>query len=52
MPAQSKAQLGWIFANLGKEEGRKWARDTPNIKDLPEHKKDKRKETMKKIFNG
>ena len=50
MPAQSKAQLGWIFSNLGKEEGKKWAKDTPNIKSLPYKVKDKSKKAMKEIF--
>lgn len=37
MPFKSKAQMGWIFSNLGKAEGKKWAKDTPNIKNLPAH---------------
>lgn len=37
MPAKSQAQLRWIFSNLGKKEGMKWARDTPDIKGLPEY---------------
>ena len=43
MPFKSKAQLREMFANQPKIAER-WAKETPNIKGLPEHvKKKKRK---------
>lgn len=49
MPAKSKAELGWIFSNLGKNEGMKWAHDTPDIKGLP-YKVNKVEDMKNKIF--
>lgn len=34
MPFKSKAQQGYMFANMPKM-AKKWADDTPNIKGLP-----------------
>ena len=43
MPFKSKAQMKAAFGGyLGKEmkeKAKQWAKETPNIKDLPEHKK-------------
>lgn len=52
MPFKSKAQQRWMFAaeargELPKGTAREWADHTPNIKDLPERiKKKKRKKAM------
>jgi len=43
MPFKSKSQMKAAFGGyLGKEmqeKAKQWAKETPNIKDLPEHKK-------------
>ncbi|MFA6132443.1 MAG: hypothetical protein WC869_00350 [Phycisphaerae bacterium] len=49
MPAKSKAQLRLLFAKEDRGElpegtAKRWAHHTPNIKDLPEHVSDKKKE--------
>jgi hypothetical protein len=36
MPFESKAQQGWMFANKP-EMAKRWAAETPNIKNLPQH---------------
>ncbi len=38
MPFQSKAQMGWMFANKP-EMAKAWAAHTPDPKHLPEHVK-------------
>lgn len=48
MPAKSKAQLGKLFVlekegKLKKGTAKEFARETPNIKKLPEHVKKKGK---------
>jgi len=35
MPLKSKAQQGWMFANKP-EMAKEWAKETPNLKKLPE----------------
>lgn len=40
MPFKSKAQQGFLFANHPKI-AKRWAKETPNIKSLPEHVKKK-----------
>jgi hypothetical protein len=44
MPFKSKAQQGFMFANMPKT-AKKWAKETPNMKSLPKKvaKKAKRK---------
>jgi hypothetical protein len=44
MPFKSKAQQGFMFANMPKT-AKKWAKETPNMKSLPKMvaKKSKRK---------
>lgn len=37
MPFQSKAQMRMMFAQHPKM-AKEWAKETPNIKSLPEHK--------------
>ena len=43
MPFQSKAQMAAAFGGYldesMKKKAKQWAKETPNIKDLPEHKK-------------
>ena len=44
MPLKSKAQQGWMFAAEARGElepgtAKRWARETPNIKDLPQRVK-------------
>jgi hypothetical protein len=41
MPFKSKAQMHWMFAEHP-EMAKKWAKHTPNIKKLPEKKKEKK----------
>lgn len=38
MPIKSKAQQRWMFANHPKI-AKRWAKHTPDIKNLPEHVK-------------
>jgi hypothetical protein len=38
MPFESKAQQRWMFAKHPKM-AKRWAKHTPDIKDLPEHVK-------------
>ena len=49
MPFKSKAQQGFMFANMPKT-AKKWAKETPNTKSLPKKvaKKAKKKESKKK----
>ena len=42
MPIVSKAQQGWMFANKP-EMAKRWAAETPDMKNLPEHVKKKKK---------
>jgi hypothetical protein len=42
MPFKSKAQMKWMFANHPAMAHR-WAKETPNIKKLPEKKKEIKK---------
>ncbi len=35
MPLKSRAQQGWMFSNKP-EMAKRWAYETPDIKDLPE----------------
>lgn len=37
MPFQSKAQQGYMFAKMP-EIAKRWAKETPNMKSLPEKK--------------
>jgi hypothetical protein len=49
MPFQSKSQQRWMFSNHP-QMAKRWASETQNIEDLPEHKKRKAKiEALKKI---
>lgn len=41
MPFESKAQMKWMFANHP-GMAKKWAAHTPNIKALPEKKKEEK----------
>lgn len=55
MPFKSKAQQRWMFAAESRGEvpqgtAEKWAKHTPNIKELPEKIKQKR-EIIKKSLN-
>lgn len=48
MPFKSKRQMRWMFAaeergEVPKGTARRWAHETPNIKKLPEKKKEKKK---------
>jgi hypothetical protein len=47
MPFKSKAQQREMFANQPKI-AKRWAKETPNIKALPEHVKKKKAKTRKK----
>jgi hypothetical protein len=47
MPFKSKAQEKWMFANHP-EMAKRWADETPDIKDLPD-KVEKVKESLKKM---
>jgi hypothetical protein len=38
MPLQSKAQMRWMFANHP-AMAKRWMKETPDPKNLPEHKK-------------
>lgn len=38
MPFQSKSQQGWMFMHHP-AMAKRWAKETPDMKDLPEHKK-------------
>ena len=49
MPFRSKSQLGYMFANHP-EIAKRWAKETPNIKSLPEKKK-KRSELGTRLIN-
>lgn len=40
MPFKSKAQQGFMFANMPKT-AKKWAKETPNMKSLPKKAKTK-----------
>lgn len=40
MPFKSKAQQGFMFANMPKT-AKKWAKETPNMKSLPKKAKKK-----------
>ena len=42
MPYKSKAQRGWMHANKP-EMAKKWDKETPKGKKLPEHVKQKKK---------
>lgn len=42
MPYKSKAQRGWMHANKP-EMAKKWDKETPKGKKLPEHVKPKKK---------
>jgi hypothetical protein len=53
MPYQSKAQMRKFFSmeskgELPKGKAEEWAHETPNIKDLPEHKKKVLKKKLRK----
>lgn len=51
MPFESKAQMREMFANQP-EIAKRWAKETPNIKDLPEHvEKTPRVKTYQTNFN-
>jgi len=41
MPFKSKAQQGFMFANMPKT-AKKWAKETPGMKSLPAHAKKKK----------
>jgi hypothetical protein len=47
MPIVSKAQKGWMFANKP-EMAKRWAKETPNINQLPARIKPKKKRKKKK----
>jgi len=50
MPFLSDSQRRWMFANHP-EIAKEWAKETPNIKNLPEHvtKKKKKISIIKKL---
>lgn len=54
MPFKSKKQMRWMFAaeergEVPKGTARRWARETPNIKNLPEKKKEEKKAEYRKF---
>jgi hypothetical protein len=51
MPFKSKAQQKWMFANKP-AMAKRWAKETPNIKALPEELDDIKKAALKKIAKG
>jgi hypothetical protein len=48
VPFKSKAQQKWMFSNMPKK-AKEWAKETPDIKNLPERKSFSKsaKETLK-----
>ena len=51
MPFQSKAQMGWMFANKP-EMAKEWAAHTPDPKHLPAHKKQMLRDHLLKKMTG
>lgn len=47
MPFKSKAQQGFMFANMPKT-AKKWAKETPNMKSLPMKAKATKKKASKR----
>ena len=49
MPFQSKAQQRYMFANMPATADR-WAHETPDIKGLPQHKKQEPKKKRRRVI--
>ena len=51
MPFQSKAQAGYMFANMP-TVAKRWAKETPNMKALPKKKLKKSKNKYSEALSG